>query len=188
MDLTKILSISGKQGLFKVVSQLKNAVLVESLIDGKRFPAFANEKISALEEIAVFTTGEDMQLKDVLKKIHEKTEGKPGPDARSEDKTLDTFFLDAIPEYDQERVYHSDIRKIISWYNLLLEHDLLDFTEKEEEKKEGSKSDAASEAEVTPEKPVSKKKKTGKENTGFSGKPVKAKSSGRSQQSKKTEK
>jgi hypothetical protein len=139
MDLSKILSISGKRGLFKVVSQLKNAVVVESLIDNKRFPAFPHEKISSLEEIAVFTTGEDMQLKDVLKKLFEHLEGKPAPDLKSDDKAIKTFFLTVIPDYDQERVYLSDLRKIIAWYNLLIEHNLLDFSEpaKEETEKEG---------------------------------------------------
>jgi hypothetical protein len=136
MDLSKILSISGKSGLFEVVSQLKNAVLVESLLDKKRFPAFGHEKISSLEEIAVFTATEDKPLKDILKAIYEKQEGKLGPDPKSENKVLLAFFLEIVPDYDPERVYISDIRKIISWYNLLLEHQILDFTEKEEEKPE----------------------------------------------------
>ena len=136
MDLSKILSISGKSGLFQVVSQLKNAVLVESLIDKKRFPAFAHEKISSLEEIAVFTATEDKPLKEILKAIYEKQEGKQAVVAKSDDKVLKAFFLEVVPDYDTERVYVSDIRKIINWYNLLQEHDMLDFTEKEEEKPE----------------------------------------------------
>ena len=76
MDLSKILSLTGKNGLFKVVSQTKNAVIVESLIDGKRFPAFGHEKISSLEEISVFTTGDDIALKDVFKAFNDKLEGK----------------------------------------------------------------------------------------------------------------
>ncbi|MCX6252801.1 MAG: DUF5606 domain-containing protein [Bacteroidetes bacterium] len=139
MDLSKILSISGKRGLFKVVSQLKNAVVVESLIDNKRFPAFPHEKISSLEEIAVFTTGEDIQLKEVLKKIYEKLEGKPAPYSKADDQSIKPFFIEVIPDYDQERVYLSDIWKIISWYNLLIEHNLLDFSEpeKKEDENEG---------------------------------------------------
>jgi outer membrane biosynthesis protein TonB len=136
MDLSKILSISGRSGLFQVVSQLKNAVLVESLLDKKRFPAFAHEKISSLEEIAIFTATEDKPLKDVLKVIYEKLEGKPALDAKSDNKLLTAFFVEVVPDYDSNRVYISDIRKIISWYNLLIEHQLLDFTEKEEEKPE----------------------------------------------------
>jgi hypothetical protein len=167
MDLSKILSISGKRGLFKVVSQLKNAVLVESLLDGKRFPAFAHEKISSLEEIAVFTTGEDIQLKDLLKKMHEKLEGKPGPDAGTDDKALKVFFLEVIPDYDPDRVYASDIRKIVSWYNLLLEHNLLDFTEKEEEKPAAETEEAPKgEAPAETAKEAPKAKKTVKKEAG----------------------
>lgn len=136
MDLTKILSISGRRGLFRVVSQLKNAVLVESLIDKKRFPAFAHEKISTLEEIAIFTTGEDLPLKEILERMFKKHEGKPLDDLKTDDLFMKSYFLEIVPDFDQERVYTSDIRKIVTWYNLLLEHHLLDFTEKEEEKKE----------------------------------------------------
>jgi len=156
MDLSKILSISGRTGLFQVVSQLKNAVLVESLIDKKRFPAFAHEKISSMEEIAVFTATEDKPLKEILKAIYEKQEGKPALDAKSDTKQLQAFFLEVVPDYDVERVYISDIRKIISWYNLLLEHQLLDFTEKEEEKTEEKSEEKIEEGEKTEEKPEEK--------------------------------
>jgi hypothetical protein len=157
MDLTKILSISGKHGLFQVVSQLKNAVLVESLIDKKRFPAFAHEKISSLKEISVFTTGEDKPLRDVLKTMHEKYEGKPVIDPKTDDKTLKTFFLEVVPDYDQERVYISDIKKIVGWYNLLAENNMLDFTEPEEKPGDEAVEKEAAEKEVVVE-PVRKKK------------------------------
>jgi hypothetical protein len=147
MDLSKILSISGKGGLFKVVSQAKSAVIVESLLDGKRFPAFGHEKISSLEEISVFTTGEDKPLKDIFKAIFEKLEGKPAIDAKSDNKALRQFFLEMIPDFDQERVYTSDIKKMVAWYNLLLQHNLIDLNEPEEEKKEG---DAAAESKDEP--------------------------------------
>jgi hypothetical protein len=158
MDLSKILSISGKSGLFQVVSQLKNAVLVESLLDKKRFPAFAHEKISSLEEIAVFTATEDKPLKEILKAFYDKLEGKPALDAKSDNKLIQAFFLEVVPDYDSERVYISDIRKIINWYNLLLEHQLLDFTEKEEEKPEDKKEETAEE-----EKPEDQKVETAEE-------------------------
>ena len=157
MDLTKILSISGKHGLFQVVSQLKNAVLVESLIDKKRFPAFAHEKISSLKEISVFTTGEDKPLRDVLKTMHEKYEGKPAIDPKTDDKTLKSFFLEVVPDYDQERVYISDIKKIVGWYNLLAENNMLDFTEPEEKPGDEAVEKEAAEKEVVVE-PVRKKK------------------------------
>ncbi|MCX6241207.1 MAG: DUF5606 domain-containing protein [Bacteroidetes bacterium] len=158
MDLTKIVSISGKSGLFKVVSQGKNAVIVESLSDQKRFPAFGHEKMSSLAEISVFTTGEDRPLKDVLKAFHEKLEGKPAVDSKSDNNSLLKFFGEMIPDFDKERVYVSDIRKIVNWYNMLFEQNLLDFTEPEEEKKP----ETETQKEET-EKPVSesnRKKKT----------------------------
>lgn len=129
MDLSKILSITGRNGLFKVISQGKNAVIVESLIDGKRLPSFSHEKISSLEEISVFTTGDDIPLKEVFKAIYTKSQGKPAVDPKSDKPALKKFFLEMVPDFDQERVYISDIKKIIFWYNLLLEHKLLDFSE-----------------------------------------------------------
>ena len=140
MDLSKILSISGRSGLFKVVSQSKNAVIVESLTDQKRFPAFSHERMSTLEEISVYTTGEDRPLKDILKAFFEKLEGKPAADPKSGDAAVLKQFSEFVPDYDPDRVYISDIRKMVSWYNLLLENSLLDFTDEqaEEGKKEAS--------------------------------------------------
>jgi len=151
MDLSKILSIAGKNGLFKVVSQAKNAVIVESLNDGKRFPAFGHEKMSSLEEISVFTTGEDMALKEVFKAFYEKLEGKPAIDHKSDNNALKKFFLEIVPEFDQDRVYVSDIRKMVAWYNTLREKELLDFTD---EKKEPGAVEASPETEVLPENPA----------------------------------
>jgi hypothetical protein len=133
MDLSKILSIAGKNGLFKVVSQGKNAVIVESLNDNKRFPAFAHEKMSSLEEISVFTTGDDMPLKEVFKAFHEKLQGNPAIDPKSDNNTLKKFFLEMVPAFDQDRVYVSDIKKMVSWYNTLMQQELLDFTEETKE-------------------------------------------------------
>jgi hypothetical protein len=153
MDLSKILSIAGKNGLFKVVSQAKNAVIVESLNDSKRFPAFGHEKMSSLEEISVFTTGDDLALKEVFKAFHEKLQDKPAIDHKSDSATLKKFFLEMVPAYDQDRVYISDIKKMVSWYNTLLEKGLLDFTEEVKEPEAGE-TPAESEAtkEETPEK------------------------------------
>jgi hypothetical protein len=192
MDLSKILSISGKHGLFKVVSQLKNAVLVESLIDQKRFPAFAHEKISSLEEISVFTTGEDLQLKTVLKTLFEKQEGKPAIDSKSDDKSLKSFFLQIVPEYDPERVYVSDIKKIISWYNLLVENNLLDFTEEVKEKTDTEsgvkeEKEAGEEAGAEKMKPAARKKKVVKSEPRKSEKTSKAKKPASQSRSKKSE-
>lgn len=136
MELSKILSISGRAGLFNVISQAKNAVIVESLIDKKRFPVFGHEKMSSLEEISVFSTGEDMPLKDIFKKMKAHLKDKETVDPKSDNKVLQEFFLEIVPEFDQERVYTSDIRKILTWYNLLLSNELLDFSEEEEKTSE----------------------------------------------------
>ncbi len=135
MDLTKILAISGKPGLFKTLGQTKTGLIVESLIDGKRFPAFSHERMSSLAEISVFAADEDVSLEEVLKRIYEKYEGKPAinPSAKGDD--LKAFMKEVLPAYDEERVYTSDIKKIITWYNLLAEKEMLDFTEEKEEEK-----------------------------------------------------
>jgi len=132
MELSKILAISGKPGLYKLLSQTKVGFVVESIADGKRFPVFAHERVSSMEEISIFTTGEeDLPLKEAFRKFFEKLEGKPAPDPASESQALKAFFLDAIPEYDPERVYVSDMKKTLSWYSLLLEKGILEFNEEE---------------------------------------------------------
>ena len=136
MDLKEILAIAGRPGLFKMVGQTKNGVVVESLTDGKRFTAFVHERISSLEEISIYTETEDLPLKDVFKKIFEKQEGKTAIDPKSSAQDLKDFFLEAIPDYDEERFYLSDIKKVIKWYNLLQEKDMLSFEEEEKEKEE----------------------------------------------------
>ena len=134
MDLKDILAISGKQGLFKNIGQSKNGVIVESLTDGKRFPAFAHERISSLAEISVFTLEEDIPLQDVFKKIYEKYDGKEAIDPKSGGEELKAFMREVLPEYDEDRVYVSDIKKMVTWYNLLVSKGLLEFPEEEEEK------------------------------------------------------
>ncbi|MBM3405539.1 MAG: hypothetical protein FJY10_11715 [Bacteroidetes bacterium] len=138
-DFSKIISVSGKSGLFRIVSELNNAVLVESFTDKKHFPVFAHEKMSTLEEISVFTTGEDKPLKDIFKLIFEKLEGKATPPVKDNEKELKAFFEEILPDYDKDRVYASDIRKMVSWYNLLVEQGVLEF--KEEEREDGVKNE-----------------------------------------------
>jgi len=129
MDLTKVLAISGKPGLHLSVGQTKGGLVVESLVDGKRFPAFAHEKMSSLAEISVFTTDEDVPLIDVFKNIAEKYENKPAISPTSTSEQLKAFMEEALPNYDKDRVYVSDIKKMLAWYNLLAEKEMLDFTE-----------------------------------------------------------
>jgi hypothetical protein len=129
MDLSKVLSISGKPGLYKILAQTKNGAVVESIPDGKKFTAFSHQRISTLEEISIFAEGEDLPLKDVLKAIFEKLDGQPALSHKSDGAELITFFEEVVPTYDKENVYVSDIKKVIHWYNLLLEQNLLDFSE-----------------------------------------------------------
>ncbi len=139
MDLSKILSIAGKPGLYKLAGEAKNNLVVESLTDGKRMPAFAHERISSLQEISIYTTGEDLPLHDALKMVYEMTGGKPveNPKKMSSDR-LKELFKQAIPDYDEDSVYVSDMKKVFTWYNLLLEKGMLDFSEEEKaEKTEG---------------------------------------------------
>ncbi len=146
MDLTKILAISGKPGLYKMLSHTKAGFIVESLIDGKRFPVFAHDRVSTLEEISIFISGDDdMPLKDVFRKFFDKLEGKPGPDHTADGNTLKSFFIEAIPNYDQEKVYVSDMKKTIAWYNLLLEKGMMEF----EEDDNGAESAGSDEGEVS---------------------------------------
>ncbi len=134
--LKDILSIGGKPGLYKLISQTKNGLIVESLIDKKRVPAFASSKISALEDIAVFTEDKEIPLKDVLKAISEKENGGECLNYKSSDDNLKNYFAGVLPEYDRERVYVSDIKKVLNWYNILHGLKMLNFEEEEAEKDE----------------------------------------------------
>lgn len=146
MEWSKILAISGKPGLFKMLTQSKNGFIVESVIDGKRSPVFAHERVSSLEEISIFSTGEeDIPLKDVLRKMQDKLQGNAAPDPKSSPEELKTFFKEVLPEYDEERVYTSDIKKVLSWYNLLLDKDLMIFEEGEEEEPGSDKEESEEE-------------------------------------------
>jgi len=158
--LKDILSISGYGGLFKFVSQGRNGIIVESLEDKKRMPAHASAKVSALDDISVFTETDDMPLKDVLKAIFDKENGGPAIDYKSSDGDLKKYFGVVIPNYDKDRVYTSDIKKIINWYNILHKHNLLNFEEKVEENselKEDSKESAGEEKEPKVKKETKKK-------------------------------
>jgi hypothetical protein len=130
--LKGILAISGQPGLFKLVAEAKNRIIVESLVTGKRMPASQTSKISSLEDIAVYTKESDMPLKEVLKKISDHESGGLAISAKSTDNELKKYFEGIVPDYDKDRVYISDIKKIILWYNILHEHQLLDFSEEDE--------------------------------------------------------
>ena len=131
MEFSKIISVTGKPGLFQVVSQSKNAIIVASLIDQKRLAINATQNVSLLENIAIYTYEEDMPLLDVFKAMSEKTEGKAAISHKESGKKLTAFFTDVLPNYDDERVYTSNIKKVIQWFNLLIEIGF-DFSKTEE--------------------------------------------------------
>ncbi len=152
MDLSKILSIAGKPGLYKLAGEAKNNLVVESLTDGKRMPAFSHERISSLQEISIYTKDEDLPLHDALKLVYDMTGGqKVDNPKKMSSAQLKELFKKAIPDYDEDSVYVSDMKKVFTWYNTLLEKELLDFSEEEKSEEEPE--------EKTEEKPVADEQK-----------------------------
>ncbi|WP_047547108.1 DUF5606 domain-containing protein [Psychroserpens sp. Hel_I_66] len=130
MSLDKILSISGKPGLYKIVAQTRSGFIAESLIDNKKVSVNIHSNISVLSEIAVYTLTEELPLREVLKKIKDKEDSKETSISHKDSKDkLEEYFFEVLPDYDEDRVYASDIKKIVQWYNLLQKHDLLDALE-----------------------------------------------------------
>lgn len=156
MQLSGIISISGKPGLSKIISQNKNGIIVESLIDGKRFPVQGNLRVSTLEDISIFSYDEDILLSDVFTMILKKENGKACIFHKSDPNELKDYFRTVLENFDEERVYQSDIKKVIQWYNLLLEKGILEL--KEEKPKKVAKPKNESEAKKE-SKPKAKAKK-----------------------------
>lgn len=127
-----ILAISGHQGLFKHIAESKNNIIVESLETGKRMPVYSSSKVSALEDIAIYTNTADVPLKEVFKAIFEKENGGKTISHKSSANEMKAYFEEVLPEYDKDRVYISDIKKVLLWYNILQEKEMLDFSEEEE--------------------------------------------------------
>lgn len=131
--LKTILSIAGKPGLYRLVSHGKNMLIVESLTDKKRIPAYAKDKVISLGDIAMYTDAEEVPLHEVLTNLKNKENGaKASISTSAKPEELRKFFAEVLPNFDRERVYPSDIKKLISWYNLLIEADITDFTPEEE--------------------------------------------------------
>lgn len=124
MEFNKIISVAGKPGLFHAISQTKTGFIVESLIDKKRFPIPSNNNVSLLENIAIYTYEEEVPLLTVFKTMYEKTEGKETISHKESGQKLTAYFSEILPEYDEERVYTSNIKKVIQWYNLLVKSGL----------------------------------------------------------------
>ncbi|MDX9847570.1 MAG: DUF5606 domain-containing protein [Tenuifilaceae bacterium] len=167
MALKDIMAISGYSGLYKFVSQGRNGIIVESLTDGKRSHISASAKVSALSDIAIFTNDGEKPLREILNSIKEKENGGPTISAKSSNDELKKFFLTVEPNFDTERVYVSDIKKLVGWYNLLQEKGMLDFSEDVEEKQADDKASDSSEAiaedGAAPKKKAQPKSATAKE-------------------------
>lgn len=154
MILKEILAISGEQGLFKFIAQGKNAIIVEHFETKKRSIAHNSAKVSSLEDISIFTRNEDIPLGRVFDKIYEKENGGPAIDSKAPVDKLIGYFEEVVPDYDEKRVYASDIKKVFLWYNILQKLDLF-VREKTDEP-------AVTEKSETEVKPVIKSKsKTG---------------------------
>ncbi len=119
IDLTGIISISGQPGLFKIVAQSKNGIIVEGLADKKRINVYASTKVSTLSDISMFTTSDDKPIEEIMHSIFTKEKGGAAVDNKSDDKAIEAYFASILPEYDKERVYVSNMRKLFMWYNTL---------------------------------------------------------------------
>jgi len=136
MELKDIISIGGRPGLFKVVAKRKNELIVESIPDGKRIFIYALDKVSSLEDISIYTDTEDIPLVDVYEKLFEIEKGKESIDHKSDPKVLKEKMIEILPDYDQDRVYNSDLKKLFHWYNMLIGAGLLVNDKKEDSDKE----------------------------------------------------
>jgi len=132
MSLDKILSIGGKPGLYKLVTQTRTGFVAESLLDKKRITVGINSNVSILSEIAIYTLEEELPLREVFLKIQVKEKGGKTSVAHKDEKIkLEEYFFEVLPDYDEDRVYASDIKKVIQWYNILHDNGITDFSAKD---------------------------------------------------------
>lgn len=131
MDLSNILVIAGKPDLSELVSQTKGGAVVKSLVSGTKYPVFKNDRISALGEIRIFTNSDERPLQEVMQGIFRHLEGKPTSfdPHKADSKEMFALLSDVLPEYDHERVHASDVKKLFSWYNVLLAAGKIDLEE-----------------------------------------------------------
>ena len=131
MNLEGIINISGKPGLYKVISQGNNTVIVESLFDGKKIPLHSNAQANMLEEIGIYTNNDTKPLSDIFDNIAQKENCKQTINHKSPVSELLAYFIEIVPDYDQDRVYISDIKKVFQWYNAMQKYGLIELAEKE---------------------------------------------------------
>ena len=120
MEFSKIIAVTGKPGLFQVVSQTKTGLVVDSLVDKKRFPITSTQNVSLLENIAIYTYEEEVPLLNIFKTMFEKEVGKETISHKESGNKLTAYFAEILPDYDDERVYTSNIKKVIQWYNIMV--------------------------------------------------------------------
>src|SRR5690554_276383 len=139
MSLEKVLSISGKPGLYRLKTQTRTGFLAESFLDGKTINVGGNHNVSLLSEIAIYTLTEEVPLREVFQKIADKEGGKETISHKVSKLELEEYFFEVLPDYDEDRVYASDIKKVLQWYNLLVKNGITDFSEAKAENKEEDK-------------------------------------------------
>ena len=127
MSLEKILTISGKPGLYQLQNQTRSGFLATSLVDGKKISVNAKQNVSILSEIAIYTLTEELPLSEVFTKISNKENGGEAISHKSTRDELEEYFFEILPDYDEDRVYPSDIKKVVQWYNLLTKHGVTNF-------------------------------------------------------------
>ena len=152
MDLTKILSVAGKPGLHELVAQSKNGIIVQSLAGKKRFPISSTTNVSSLNDIAIYTFEGEIPLREIFRNIFKKENGKAGLSHKESSNAIFTYFNDIAPGFDDERVYVSDMKKVLQWYNILQGFGLVDLELSEEEATEETAEEETTEAaEETPD-------------------------------------
>lgn len=134
MELDKVMSISGKPGLYELKAQTRGGFVAESMLDGKKITVNLRHNVSLLSEIAIYTYTEEVPLREVFQKIKEKENGGEAISHKESKNKLEEYFSEVLPEYDEDRVYASDIKKIVQWYNLLINKGFTDFSKAEETK------------------------------------------------------
>ncbi|MDY8133998.1 DUF5606 domain-containing protein [Aquimarina sp. 2201CG5-10] len=132
MSLDKILAISGKPGLYELKTQTRSGFLAESLADGKRLSVSMRHNVSVLSEIAIYTFTEEVPLREIFRKIQEKENGEQAISHKESKNKLEAYFGEVLPDYDEDRVYASDMKKVIQWYNILQSNGFTDFSDPED--------------------------------------------------------
>ncbi len=157
MNLEKILAISGKPGLYALKVQTRTGFVAESFIDGKRITVGMKSNVSLLSEISVYTYDAEKPLVDVMHAIATKQNCEPTISDKENNDVLENYFKEILPDYDQERVYASDIKKILKWYNMLQAKGLVNLDEPKVENAEEIKDAVVEEVKKTVKKAKAKK-------------------------------